>query len=142
MSKVYITKEQENAVEKILQVASEQGVEEGEAKGKALETHIKKGWDGTEIACLSELKVNELAQVLFGEYEIKKEKIKYQEYEVEFRVDRFTKIINTVIKRNDYELTEEKVIDFAMGNVNNLGANVNVDQDSVTRCETIKIEKE
>lgn len=143
MSKVLITKQQYEDIEKLLDVGLNKGVTEGQAKSTILETHIKKGWDGTEIESLKLLSTDELATVLFSDnYEIKKNKLKYQEYLVTYILDEYNRFQNKVARRNVPELSKSEVINLSLENIESYKEKLDIDDETEIDFEVIKIEEE
>lgn len=139
MKKTIITQQQKDEIQKLIDVALNQNVDEDIARAKILETHIRKGWEGTEIETLGDLSSDEMAKVLFSKnYEVRKEQIKLQEFDVTFQVRKGTLIIETVTKHDSYKLSDDEVIKLALQKLNDYQSSLKLDNNSVVKCELIK----
>lgn len=139
MKKTIITQQQKDEIQKLIDVALNQNVDEDIARAKILETHIRKGWEGTEIETLGDLSSDEMAKVLFSKnYEVRKEQIKLQEFDVTFQVRKGTLLIETVIKHDSYKLSDDEVIKLALQKLNDYQSSLKLDNNSVVKCELIK----
>lgn len=138
MKKVYITQQQNDEIQKLIDVALNQNIDEDTARAKILETHIRKGWGGTEVESLGELTSDEMAKVLFSKnYEIKKEKLKLQEFEVTFKVRKSTLLIEHIVKHDNYKLSDEEVVRLALQRLADYKNALKLDERSVVKCELI-----
>lgn len=143
MGKVKITQRQYDEVNKLINVALNQDVDENKARSKILETHIQKGWEGTEIKTLGDLSTDEMAKVLFSkDYEVQKEeKLKLQIYEVTFRLNKHTELRNKVSRRNSFKLLDKEVIGLSLNNLSQYKESLGLSKDLVVKCELIESEE-
>src|SRR5699024_10854507 len=147
MSNVIISQKQDNAIRKLLDEATKRGVNIEEAKGKLLQLHVKKGWkDVTDksLLVLDELSIEEFATVLFSDnYKVEKEKLKLQVYEVTFKVNKPTTLINRVSKENMEELSKNQIIESALKNLKSaitINSKQELSEDAVSDIKTITLE--
>jgi len=147
MSNVIISQKQDNAIRKLLDEATKRGVNIEEAKGKLLQLHVKKGWkDVTDksLLVLDELSIEEFATVLFSDnYKVEKEKLKLQVYEVTFKVNKSTTLINRVSKENMEELSKNQIIESALKNLKSaitINSKQELSEDAVSDIKTITLE--
>jgi len=75
---------------------------------------------------------------LFGDYEVEKQKYSLQEFEVTYRLNKFTTVTNKVVRNNEYELSKEQVIESSIGILNCSKHNFELKETDVVEFEVIK----
>lgn len=132
-----LTREQDKALTKLIEIGLDEGQSEDVVRGKIMEVHVKEGWAGTPAQSLDKLSVGELGKALFSTYEIKKEFCRFQEYLVRFQLGKYTFIENRVLVQNKLELDKDDVIELSVENIKRLSIEVNPEEADV---QQIKVE--
>jgi len=140
MSKLIIKKSQDDVIKQIIQTGINEGLTDSEARGMVLEAHIRKGWEGTGAEIIGDLTVDQLGRVLFGDYEVEKQKYSLQEFEVTYRLNKFTTVTNKVVRNDEYELSKEQVIESSIRILNRSKHNFELKETDVVEFEVIKKE--
>jgi len=118
--KLLLTKQQDKVLKRLFNEGIRQGKDEVSAKETILEQHILKGLEVTPAESLSGLSSSDMATALFNDYGIKKEVLALQKHEVEFTLNNYHKLKTTVVRKNAEELSEDEVIQIALGFANQM----------------------